>query len=345
MDPKLIEVLRKASVLPADGDINEAEVSEALQAAGYIIPAAVERPPANGLAAARGLGLIEPPDWFLKRERYSLEGRACRSIDLKSFICDPGEEGTPNNEVPAGSRILASRAVNTVWLESTLTCSTFGAELEESFWKNAVTEDLDLCGWSYLARELWTGEKATANGQTNRFLASVDAIDVMTGEAVSEADPYLDENDDPVADSHAVASTSIVNAVGALEDALSKCTCGGVHIIHTSPRNVAVMSDHGLIDRMGGRIFTKRGTLVIDDNGYPGTGPEGTPPVTATTNYIYATSVLTGRLGGTAETVYPQSGAQQNWILAKSNDIVYQGQRPGAISWLCCHFVARVETP
>ena len=139
MDPKLIEVLRKASVLPADGDINEAEVSEALQAAGYIIPAAVERPPANGLAAARGLGLIEPPDWFLKRERYSLEGRACRSIDLKSFICDPGEEGTPNNEVPAGGRILASRAVNTVWLESTLTCSTFGAELDEAFWKAAAS--------------------------------------------------------------------------------------------------------------------------------------------------------------------------------------------------------------
>lgn len=342
MDSKLIQVLRAAGI--AAPEATEAEIGEALQAAGYIIPAAEERPPANGLAAARGLGLIEPAGWFINRERYLLEGRSCRSIDLKSFRCDPGE-GPANNEVPTARRILASRTVFPVWLESTLGCSTFGARLDEASWKAEVSSDLDLCGWSYLARELWTGEKSTANNQPNRFLASTDAVDVVTGLALNDEDfpVLLDEDDEPIGLD--VTSTSIVNAVGALEDALSKCTCGGVHLIHTSPRNIAVMSDHGLIDRLGGRIFTKRGTLVIDDNSYPGTGPEGAPAVTATTNYIYGTSVLTGRMGGPAETVYPTSGETSNWIDPTVNDIIYQGQRPGAISWLCCHFLARVETP
>lgn len=304
---------------------SEDEVTEALKAAGVIIPAAEPVAPVNGLASLVGLGLIDtfqgertPGNW---RGSYTVEGAVCPSVNVVAPDCDPAEGETFDDGIP----LYTSVDARPVFVESTLKCSTFGAPLDEAEWQRRTSKVLDLCQWTGLAHELWTGEKSEAAGYGNKFLASPDAIDVITNAPADEE----------------IEVMSLTFAVGELEDHLSKCSCGAVHVIHCEPRVVAHLAKVGQIDRVGGRIFTKRGTQINDDAGNPGTGPATTPDASPVSTYMYGTGVLTGAID--TETRYLSLGGVGSMVTMSTNDIRYQARRAAMITWLCCHYVARVD--
>lgn len=282
------------------------------------ITAARETAPRSGLAGAVGLGVIIPESdpldadgkGWMGPDGYKLEGPSCGATWRRGgTACAPDAV-----DLPAGaSRFAHGPDSFPFTVGASLHCSTFGVDHDLAGWHAETDRLLELCQWSEIAEELWTGQIAQEEGWENRRLASPDA------ELVTSA----------------TTPVTFTEAIAALEDNLAVCTCGAVHVIHVPYRAVAYLSNLMLVSRVGDRLFTANGTLVVADRGYPGTGPDGSLPDPGTT-WLYGTPVLTARLGPVD---HPQTEIQQT-IDYKTNNQQVRSTRLAAISWLCCHFAA-----
>lgn len=280
------------------------------------ISAAAEITPRGGLGGALGLGVIIPAadpldpkgDW--ERTSYVLEGPACGGTGSQ-----PIGSCAEQQDVFPGTAPWAYAPPSVPFdVYAGEGCSTFSSSLSIEDWHERVDRRIEMCQWSEVAYELWTGEQAQAAGAENRYLASTGSITLT--------------NNGPV---------SPVEAFSAMEDALALCTCGAVHVIHVPVRLVAYLSDACLIHREGERLYTDAGSLVVADRGYTGSAPGNQAPPSGTL-WIYGTSVLSARLG---KIVHPQARLEDA-IDHENNRIEVRATRRAAISWLCCHFAAHV---
>lgn len=297
-----------------------------------------------GLATAVGLAVLdtsqgdpEDPrsDWT---KGYELVGEVCGIHELyigSTQVCD--DSGNLIDNVPDRGRLERGRSGVFSGLEASVPgapfhlgagveCSVRGAiDLDE--WRARAARRLDLCRWSGLANELWTGEMSRDEGLGNRFLMHHDATLVRTGTPLS-----------------------VINGVAAMDDALRTCSCGGPRVIHVPTYLIDHMAAKAVIVRVGQRWYTPAGSVVVSDDGYPGTGPmtdattERAAP-TANQSWIYGTQPIVVKW----DTVrYPGAegagGGLAGVIAYETNDIVVTAEQFAMASWLCCHFAALIDT-
>lgn len=295
------------------------------------ITAARETTQRGGLAGAVGLGVIIPapgadpldPEGtgWMGPDGYKLEGPVCAGVTRSGErACDGDPAAVPDGD----GRFMWGPDSFPFTITAALGCSTFSGDTDLERWHEDTDRKLEMCQWNDIAEELWTGEVARTEGWENRFLASTEAVTLTP--------------DGPV---------NPVEAFATIEDNLATCTCGGPHLIHVPYKWVAYLMNLSLVTRVGDRLFTGNGSLVIADQGYPGTGPGAydlnpqtadlIPP--AGTSWIYGTSALSARLGPVD---HPQTQIAQT-IDYRTNRQEVRSTRLAAISWLCCHFAANVD--
>ena len=143
------------------------------------ITAARETTPRGGLAAALGLGVIVPDDDPLDPNNewlgplgYQLEGPACNPTwRAGATACGP------DFEPPEGVRRLQVGPVSYPFVVgATVDCSTFSGDNDLGRYQEDARRALELCQWSEIANELWTGATALEHGWSNKRLASPDAV-------------------------------------------------------------------------------------------------------------------------------------------------------------------------
>ncbi len=69
---------------------------------------------------------------------------------------------------------------------------------------------------------------------------------------------------------------------------------GSVGVIHMTRGMALLALGEDLLETVGGRLQTRLGTPVVAGSGYDGTGPAGTPALTAGQSWAYATPALFG---------------------------------------------------
>lgn len=288
------------------------------------ITAARETTQRGGLAGAVGLGVIIPSSGgdpldpsgtgWMGPEGYRLEGLACGGVSRSGeTACDDDPAPVPDGD----GRYAWGPDSFPFTVTAAIGCSTFSGDTDLERWHEDTDRKLEMCQWGDIAEELWTGSVAQEKGWDNRFLADEHSVVVTP--------------DGPV---------RAVEAFAALEDNLALCTCGGPHLIHVPYKWVAYLTNLSLVTRVGERLFTGNGSLVIADRGYPGSGPSAPEEAPAAgTSWIYGTSVLSARLGPVE---HPQTRIQET-IDYKTNRQEVRSTRLAAISWLCCHFAAHVR--
>lgn len=195
-------------------------------------------------------------------------------------------------------------------------CSSFG-------WKGhdfvgRVTRGLLAVESFYIAQELWTGTQAGASGWPNPVLASA-ASDVLTNGAVSPA-----------------------QALACLEQGVAAAGKGQRGAIHCTPQLGLLWSELGSTLRTAdGLIMTYRGTVIIPDAGYDGSGPSGAD---ATDGHQWAYGTLLPQVRRGAVHYTPASYAE---ALSRSvNTITWLAWRAAAATFpACVHVAAEVDVP
>lgn len=134
------------------------------------------------------------------------------------------------------------------------------------------------------------------------------------------------------------AAASITVGVSKLEQQLASCY-GHVGIIHARPGLAAYMSDHHLLERVGGQLRTFRGNRVVFGDGYSGVGPANDPP-TATTEWIYATGRVA--IWRSSDILIPDP--RQTFDRA-ANQYKMIAERDYAMSVECCIAAVEVTIP
>ena len=155
-------------------------------------------------------------------------------------------------------------------LEAVDTASTFGFEGRD--FEGRARRKLENGKGQAIAREFWAGTLATAKSYPNRFLADSNCVDVTPGTVPDLLGAY------------ALLAQQLAQGPSSLG-------MGGQGMIHCIPRAVPetfwAVSTTGLLTDLNGNI-------IVPDDGYPGTGPNGnankTPPAGQT--WLYATDLV-----------------------------------------------------
>jgi hypothetical protein len=266
----------------------------------------------HGLGAAVGVGVHLLDDDPLDPERrwrqgYAMEGPSC-GLTYTGDPCDHLSRATfsPLVQSVVGQPFIIGAGVS---------CSSFGSPKALGPWHAAADRMLDLCRWRGIAHELWTGTQAAASGWPNRYLA--------------DGDGYVLGTD-----------LSPLAAVAAIEDAFGACKCGAGRVIHVPTRLVPYLDELGIVHAQGARLFTALGTLVVADDGYPGTGPVGEPPLDPGVLWVYATSTIGVRID--SEVLHPEPDWEAA-LRARDNTIEVRSEQLVMASWLCCHYAVNVR--
>ena len=187
------------------------------------------------------------------------------------------------------------------------TCSTFGLDdlQARAEARMAAVES------AAIGRELWTGELATeADHDINPRLAAGAAVrDLAPGGAVKGK-----------------------TAIGLLEQALAGAFGGELGAIHVTPSAFAFLPAP---TASGDLLLTQRGTRVVADAGYPGTGPDGADPA-AGESWVYATARPSVRRGPIV-TDGPPADA-----IASVNELTYTAQRDAWVAFPGSVFAVRL---
>ena len=197
--------------------------------------------PANvGLRAARGSGsaVTENPDppgtrWL---GGYRFQRGPCNCGTLRD-ICDVTTPHVSGENLPW-------REARPFLVGCARTCSTFGWEATQV--DTEVSLSLDLVQYDQIARELWRGDFARANGYPTPYLAdgSDEFVDLMAENDAAEGEGF-----------------DFVEGLAALEDALATCH-SGMGLIHAPVIMAARWSSRNLLIREGRRYFTYAGNQV-----------------------------------------------------------------------------------
>ncbi len=190
------------------------------------------------------------------------------------------------------------------------TCSTFD---EPRDWIGRATRLLTACQSKQLASELWTGALTQASANIdNAWLASL-AANVVTNGAVAE-----------------------VNALACLEDALASCSCGR-GMIHCTPGTLVRWATSDSIRYENGLWLTPMGSVVIADNGYDGSGPDGQAAASGSV-WAYGTDLVAVRLGDIQ--VFPPEGIGIGSVDRSLDTVVVRAERLAAATFGPCCLVA-----
>lgn len=191
-------------------------------------------------------------------------------------------------------------------------CSAIGFQARD--YEGRARRLLEATQSARVAHEFWQGEIAAAESLDNVPLADASSDTVTTTEA------------------------SVRNAFGLLEGALADCGDGRRGMIHVTPQVFTHAQSWGLVVQQGQLWVTAVGTIVVEDAGYPGTGPNGEPA--DTTQWAYATSLVQVRLS--ALDITPETFVEA--FDREVNLVEYRAQRLALVQWdQCCHFAAEVN--
>jgi hypothetical protein len=131
-------------------------------------------------------------------------------------------------------------------------------------------------------------------------------------------------------------ATSIVEAVGLLEEAMGSCY-PGVPTLHMPRRAFAHLSSHFILNLNGAFANTPSGSLINAGGGNPNIGPDGSTP-SAGQVWIYATGALQYRRGEARAT------STINQALRRDvNSMRFIMEQPYQFNWDCCLFAVRVD--
>lgn len=296
-----------------------------------VTPYPIEAPAVTepqGLATAVGSGVIDTSssdqNWT---KGYSLEGEVCGVHDL--YILNPACEV---DDVPDTSIFTGWQAAvpgGPVVIGAGVRCSSFSSPKDLGEWHAKADRRLEVCRWSELANELWTGAKAKLDGLPNRYLASFDADLIKTGTALSP-----------------------INGIAEMDASFRTCSCGGQRVIHVPVYLIDWLSARSVIERRGMQWFTAAGSMVVSDDGYPGTGPDiaeyddenpGDELRAAPGNgqaWIYGTQQIVVKWG---DVMHPEP----DWSSAmryRDNYVEVRSEQFAMATWLCCHLAALIDT-
>lgn len=294
-----------------------------------------------GLSVAVGAGLTVNPDDALdpaghwKRgytmvgdvcvpSRYLLSPRQCDDDGQPiQDIVDPTDWPGPEEQGGSGYPFVVGSGIK---------CGTFTGSKSIADWKAQVQRHLELSWWADAANELWTGDKATLEGWPNRYLASPDT-EVRVGSSSSPT---------PV---------GVTDALAQLDQGYTSCMIGGPRLAHVTRRFLVHAKHKGVLERQGNRYYTPNGTLLVTDDGYPGTGPDiaggspGDPPTpraapSADQTWIYGTGPIVLR---NTPIEFPQGDDPANFIDYRTNDVIAAAMRWVMVTWQCCAMAVLVD--
>lgn len=191
-------------------------------------------------------------------------------------------------------------------------CSAFGWSAHD--FEGRARRALVAVESKQIAQELWKGTLAQAAGWANHYLASDAYTDTLTHGPVSPS-----------------------NALALLEQGIAQTSNGQRGMIHCTPQLGSLLSELGNVFRTpaGNLIQTYRGTIVVPDAGYDGSGPQGQPAIDGS-QWAYATLMVTVRRAEIV--VYPETLAEA--VNRSSNFVEYTATREAAYAYPWCTQVA-----
>lgn len=307
-----------------------------------IVRGPVAVPPTDGIRAARGLGVVENPSDDLDPSRqwgrgYTFDFDRCNAGYLTNPCSNTARPTVRGN----GGRRRVEPFVVTVGR----VCGTFGWQAQD--YAADANRLLDAYQWKLIAAELWTGTFAQAEGWTNP-----DPDDGVGNPFLAwHLDPQFldlvaDHGGDPLVDAFGP-----VDALSVLEQGLAECSGSSNGVIHATKRMATIWASLDLLEREGGRLFTRIGTQIIADNGYDGSGPTMDPPdpedpivpgtpATLQREWAYATGPIQLRI----EPTLRQIPSDMSEALDRSNnDVTYYAERKASVAWGCCHLAAAIN--
>jgi hypothetical protein len=239
-----------------------------------IVPSPQAAPPVTGLIST--LAALGADQYLVDDTGIVIDGLTNRWEMGYGYnpeqTCQVGAMDDPcsltENMDPPGNPTNVVEIPGLIWAGDT--CSSFGFSARD--YRGRAQRAL-IAGESYIiAREFWTGLRATAAGWPNTFLAEA-------GTPVVGGGPF-----------------SVSAALGVLEQAIADTANGQPGVIHCSRQLGSAFSELGNTFRQVGTgiIQTYLGTVIVADAGYPGTGPGNAAPG-AGEQWAYATLIPTVR--------------------------------------------------
>lgn len=237
---------------------------------------------------------------------------------LPEAFCGTGEAQDPCspgmfNQVQATPSVVHAKSFEVTAGD---TCSTLGWAAHD--FVGRATRALLAVESRQIAAEFWTGKLAVQAGWPNTYLASTGSDTVTNG------------------------PSSAATVLDCLEQALAECGNGQRGAIHCTPQLGSLWSGFGnTLRNVNGLILTYRGTIIIPDAGYDGSGPGGTP-ATDGSQWTYATLLPTVRRG---EVIVNPSTFEEA-IDRRLNTLTWYAHRMANVSVPgCCVLAAQVDLP
>lgn len=203
--------------------------------------------------------------------------------------------------------------------------STFGVLGEDRF--ASVKKQLEAATQKAVEFELWEGQTALADTNSNSYLRKAGAATVVNAGAL-----------DPI------------TALMLLEQAIAASPVGANGVIHMT-RDVASLLGSRLIyiptqEGKSGRAMTRLGTAVVIGSGYTGAGrtSDANTTASASNKWMYATGPVEVHLGK-VEVVNENLG-QAITVSTNTNDLVIKALRPAAVYFdPTIHYTVRLALP
>lgn len=227
----------------------------------------VEAVPARGPTAGISLGETSLPGPVGEKDRW-INGVKWRPYTDGGVggAYDPCNAGTLTATTLAGAQTAEAFAI---WEAES--CSVFG---EERFIAAERAQALlEATTSKRIAAELWKGTIAQAQGWSNRRINNPSAVGNL-GKI------------------NGAAAVNRVAAFAALEQAIGEQGSGATYYIHCTRRTASFwVSDH-LIRRVGNRLVSELGTVIVADAGYDGSASNGSVVAAGTSAWAYATGPI-----------------------------------------------------
>lgn len=262
-------------------------------------------PSLYGLVNSKTL-VNESDRWISGFEQESI---SCMADVHLLDTCDTGISETVIQKTGSGS--LGEYLPFTVQAE--VGCSTMGKQEE---WVEYASAALEVCQNKAIELEFWEGRLARAAGNTNKFLANGDAIDVTPTPGTAVRARY---------------------GLALLEGRLAATGCGGRGTIHTP---VSVASVLPVKDRDDdGVLTTTLGNYIIAGDGYTGTGTDGAA-TSGSSVWLYATGPVFVRLGD----IEIAADDARQYIDTRTNTVNVKAERAASVVWDgCAHYKVLVD--
>lgn len=192
---------------------------------------------------------------------------------------------------------------------------------------------------SRLAMEDRAGRARGALQETGSF----DLADQLWGDSLATGNARLAHSDsDTVTD----GPTSVTGALGQGVYALGQCNRGRRGMVHVTSQALVHLAAVGAIYQQGNLWYTPMGHIVVADDGYDGSGPDGAPA--GESQWAYFTDMVRYRLGEVILNPPNPDTAEGHaaGMDRATNDFTVYAMRLALIEWdSCCLFAAELDLP